>query len=295
MSHERIPVLLDTDIGSDIDDAVALAYLLRQPRCDLLGITTVTGDVAQRAACAQVICRSAGRDDVPIHCGVSTPLLWGPGQPEVPQYDAIRSTPHRTNWPQHTAIDFLRHTIRSRPGEIVLLTIGPFSNAALLFAIDPEIPSLLKGMVSMAGDYFSGPLVSEWNCKVDPLATAIAYARAPAGSLSVGLDVTTRCQLSTEAVRQRFQAPPLKVVLSMAEVWFKHSTQITFHDPLAAILLFHPGICSYESGEIEVVASDDPMRAGMTHFTPQTSGRRRAARLVDPDAFFKEYFSVFES
>jgi purine nucleosidase len=53
---QRVPVILDTDIGSDIDDAVALSYLLRQPRCELVGITTVTGDVAQRAGCADVIC-----------------------------------------------------------------------------------------------------------------------------------------------------------------------------------------------------------------------------------------------
>jgi purine nucleosidase len=65
----RVPVLFDTDIGSDIDDAVALAYLLRQPRCELLGVTTATGDTGQRAALAEVICRAAGRNDVPIHAG----------------------------------------------------------------------------------------------------------------------------------------------------------------------------------------------------------------------------------
>ncbi|MCA1597162.1 MAG: nucleoside hydrolase, partial [Chloroflexi bacterium] len=203
--------------------------------------------------------------------------------------------PHRTDWPQHTAVDFLRRTIRSRPGEIVLLTIGPFANAALLFALDPEIPSLLKGMVSMAGDFFSTPLQSEWNCKVDPVSTAMVYAAAPQGALSIGLDVTTRCQLSTETVRQRFQAAPLNVVLSMAEVWFKHSSQITFHDPLAAAVVFHPGICSYESGAVEAVALEDQGRAGTTHFTPHPDGRLRVARLVDTDAFFTEYFSVFDA
>jgi inosine-uridine nucleoside N-ribohydrolase len=74
-----ISILLDTDIGSDIDDAVALSYLLKQPRCELLGITTVTGDVAKRCACAEVICRSVGRGDVPIHAGTSNVLLTGPG------------------------------------------------------------------------------------------------------------------------------------------------------------------------------------------------------------------------
>src|SRR5204862_1648209 len=95
----RIPILLDTDIGSDIDDAVALSYLLRQPRCELVGITTVTGDVAQRAACAEVLCRAVDREDIPIHCGASKPLLYGPGQPNVPQHAAIQRLPHRMDRP----------------------------------------------------------------------------------------------------------------------------------------------------------------------------------------------------
>ncbi len=86
---DRIPIILDTDIGSDIDDAVALAYLLRNPRCELAGVTTVTGDVAQRAACAQVLCDAVGRGDVPIHCGARNVMVMGPGQPACPQYAAI--------------------------------------------------------------------------------------------------------------------------------------------------------------------------------------------------------------
>src|SRR5439155_18276962 len=100
----RVPLVLDTDIGSDIDDAVALAYLLRQPRCELLGVTTVTGNVAQRAALCDVICRAAGRDDVPIHAGASDVLLFGPGQPKVPQYEAVAGRPHRSDFPTNTAV-----------------------------------------------------------------------------------------------------------------------------------------------------------------------------------------------
>jgi purine nucleosidase len=86
---DTIPLLLDTDIGSDIDDALALAYLLRQPNCDLLGITTVTGDVSKRAALCQILCKAAGREAIPIHAGASRVLLMGPGQPDVPHYEAV--------------------------------------------------------------------------------------------------------------------------------------------------------------------------------------------------------------
>src|ERR1041385_1683340 len=141
---ERIPLLLDTDAGSDIDDAVALAYLLRQPRCELLGIATVTGEVEKRDAICEIVARAAGRDDIPIHLGRREPLLDGPGQPHVPHYDAVAHLPHRLEREEHAAVGFMREQIRARPGEITLLTIGPYSNVALLFALDPEIPSLLK-------------------------------------------------------------------------------------------------------------------------------------------------------
>ena len=65
MSGRNIKVLFDTDIGSDLDDAVALSYLLAEPRCDLLGITTVSGDVLMRAKLASVLCKAAQKD-VPI-------------------------------------------------------------------------------------------------------------------------------------------------------------------------------------------------------------------------------------
>ena len=290
-----IPVILDTDIGSDIDDAVALSYLLREPRCELLGVTTVTGDVAQRAACAEALCRAAGRPDVPIHCGVSKPLLYGPGQPNVPQYEAIRKYPHRTDWPANTAVAFLRQTIRSRPGEITLLTIGPYSNAALLFALDPEIPSLLKRLVSMAGVYYAHPLYSEWNCKVDSVATAMVYAANAPGHLSIGLDVTMQCQMPTEAVRERFKPSPLDVTLEMAEVWFRHSNLLTFHDPLAAALIFHPEICTYEAGRVDVLVDPDHEKGGTTLFTPSASADapHTVAKTVDPNAFFETLFGVF--
>ena len=62
-------ILLDTDIGTDVDDAVALAYLLAQPECELLGITTVTGQAVERAKLCSVLCHAAGRPDIPIYPG----------------------------------------------------------------------------------------------------------------------------------------------------------------------------------------------------------------------------------
>ena len=137
-TEEMIPIELDTDIGSDIDDAVCLAYLLRQPRCELLGVTTVSGEPQKRAMLVDVVCRSAGRTGIPIHSGTESPLLGPQKQPVAPQSVVLDKLAHSTDFQPNSAVEFMRETIRSRPGEITLLTIGPLTNAALLFAIDPE-------------------------------------------------------------------------------------------------------------------------------------------------------------
>ncbi|NNM89206.1 MAG: nucleoside hydrolase [Phycisphaerae bacterium] len=290
-----MPILLDTDIGSDIDDAVALAYLLRQPRCRLLGITTVTGDVAKRCACAEVVCAAAGRRDIPIHAGRSAPLVPGPGQPEVPQYAAIEAMRHRRDWPANTAVDFLRRTIRAYPGAITLLTIGPLSNIALLFALDPEVPLLLKQIVSMAGIFYAAPQDREWNILVDSPAATMVYSTPRAPHVSLGLDVTTKCKLAAAQVRQRFSVSPLDVVVKMADVWFQRAGEIVFHDPLAAAVIFQPDLCHYEDGTVRVPLDPDTNTAGRTFFTQGTVGRQpdRVAKTVQMERFFAEYFKVF--
>lgn len=68
-------VILDTDIGSDIDDAVALAYLLKHPQCHLMGITTVSGQPVERAKLASALCIAAGKPDIPIYPGTESPIL----------------------------------------------------------------------------------------------------------------------------------------------------------------------------------------------------------------------------
>lgn len=68
-------VILDTDIGSDIDDAVALAYLLKHPQCQLMGITTVSGEPIERAKLASALCIAAGKPDIPIYPGTENPIL----------------------------------------------------------------------------------------------------------------------------------------------------------------------------------------------------------------------------
>jgi inosine-uridine nucleoside N-ribohydrolase len=284
-------VLLDTDIGSDIDDAVCLAYLLAQPDCDLLGITTVTGEAGRRAEMASALCRIAGKD-IPIYPGAEKPLLVEQKQPLAQQAKALERWSHQTfhRASAMEAVDFLRSTIRSQPGEIHLLTIGPLTNAGLLFAIDPEIPALLKSLTMMVGKFQSRG--GEWNAIGDPHATAIVYRAEAPIHRSTGLDVTLQVRMEAEQVRRRFQAELLRPVLDFAEVWFERAKEIVFHDPLAAVTLFEPEVCRFQRGKVEVDLSS-PETAGSTLWTPGgPAGPHEVALEVDPARFFKHYFSV---
>jgi inosine-uridine nucleoside N-ribohydrolase len=178
-----------------------------------------------------------------------------------------------------------------------LLTIGPLTNIALLFASDPEIPHLLKGLVSMAGVFTNrlpgvGPL--EWNALVDPHATAIVYNRRVAFHHSIGLDVTCLVRMAASEVRQRFQHHRLlQPVLDFAEVFFQNETAITFHDPLAAATIFDSSICQFETGIIEIELTS-PRLVGLTYWTPKSEGGpHQVALQVNPRRFFDHYFSVF--
>lgn len=282
-------VLFDTDIGSDIDDAVCLAYLLAQPRCDLLGITTVTGEPLERARLASALCRVAGRD-VPIYPGAANPFLVEQQQQQAPQARALERWPHQRDFPAAEAVHFLSRTIRQHPGEVTLLAVGPLTNVGLLFATDPEAVSLLKALVLMCG-VFTGD-GQEWNAKGDPHATAITYRAPVAVHRSVGLDVTMQVQLGADTVRQRFQASLLRPVLDFAEVWFEHQQAITFHDPLAAVTLFDPDLCTFTRGAVDIEVSGE--RVGATGWSPGAAGgSHEVATAVDAERFFEQYFSVF--
>lgn len=280
-------ILLDTDIGNDIDDALCLAYLVSQPRCDLLGITTATGDTQVRAMLADAICQVAGRD-VPIVAGREDVVLFGPGQPQIPQAEVLNTLPHRTRF-DTGAIDFLRETIRQHPGEITLLAIGPMTNIGLLFAADPEIPRLLKRTVLMIGRFFSqGP---EWNAKVDPVAAALLYHYLRHDNLSVGLDVTLKCVMGAEEAEQAFTGPVLEAVGKMAGVWFRRTDKVIFHDPLAAALIFEPDLCTYRQGVV-TVDIHSRQAEGTTLFKESKNGPHTVAHDVDAQKFIDHFFTV---
>jgi purine nucleosidase len=286
-------VLLDTDIGTDVDDAVCLAYLLSHPGCELLGITTVTGEAVKRASLVSVLCRAADRD-IPIYPGAEHPMQGEQRQPIAQQAVVLPRWPHESKFPMNQAVDFLAHTIRSHPGDVTLLTVGPLTNAGLLFSQYPDVIELLAGLVMMGGNFDeTGPEAQrvEWNVAGDPLASKIAYKALVGVHRSLGLNVTQQVMMSADEVREQFTAPLLHPVLDMAEIWFAgFYPSITFHDPLAAATVFEPDLCSYQQG---IVMLDNGDKPGRTVWQPgPANAPHQVAVTVDVNRYFQHFFDV---
>jgi purine nucleosidase len=290
-----VKVLLDTDCDlGDVDDALCLDYLLRQPECELLGITTVAGDTVHQARVASMLCRAAGVD-VPIRPGAPAPLL-APAlpaklAPQLPSLARLREAeeavlarwPHRDSFPEGEAVELLRTTIRAHPGEVTLLAVAPLTNLALLFAADPGVADLLGGLVLMGGN-FAGEAEPEWNVSYDPHATAMVYRAGVPVHRSVGFDQTRQTGLSAAALATRLGlgGGPLAELL---DAWFAEHDEVWFHDPLTAATLFDATVCRFVRGTVE------PTEDGLTTWLPGPDGPHEVAVSVDVEAFFEAYVS----
>ena len=291
MGNQKI--WLDTDIGSDIDDALALAFLLNRPDCELLGISTVTEIDEQRAKLASVLCRIAEKE-VPIYPGTRTSLIVEPPQKTVPQAVALSKYAHDTEFsaPAFGAVAAMRAAIHANPGQVTLFGIGPMTNIALLFAIDPQIPRLLKQLVLMCGHFAPDDKNCEWNALNDPHATAIVYAAPVEKHVSIGLDVTRQVTMERDEFEEKLrQSKYGAAIIEMGGAWFQDHENVVFHDPLAAATIFEPEICKYQSGHVAIETAN-PAIYGFTDWKAGQGATHTVALEVDAAKFFELYLKT---
>lgn len=260
MSSE-LRVILDTDIGTDVDDCLALALLLGSPELRLESVTCVYGDVQLRARMVRALLRLAGRERVPVFAGASRPLLglkpvyWeGHEGRGILDGDAGGLEPDAGHAVQH-----LIEAVLAAPGQIHLVAIGPLTNVALAFLLEPRLPQMLARLTIMGGAV-RGPSslglpYAEHNIASDPEAAHVVLTSGAPVTL-VPLDVTTRVRVDREgAVRIAAGGTPFHQAVAgqlTAYPRFARNGWTYLHDPLAVGTLLRPELVKLAPLHVEV-------------------------------------------
>lgn len=287
----QTPVLFDTDIGGDIDDAYALVQIVRSPELKLLGVTTVSGDAVARARLAAKLLAVTGRADVPVYAGTST----------AGQYIA------QTAWAKGYAspalhesggVAFLRETINAHPGEITLIAVGELTNVAALLESDPGIAKKLKAVALMGGSVRRGYAPGakpepEWNIKSNTRAAQVVFASG-VPLLVAPLDSTSDLKLTPELrVRVFARGTPVTDALAALNSIWRHTntwggTDPTLFDNLAVALVATPDVVPLTPMHLTVEAD------GLTREVPDRPANARVALTADPKAFLDYFLARME-
>src|SRR5437762_1149860 len=281
-------VIIDTDIGDDIDDAFAVALALRSPELQILGITSTFGDTEMRAKLLDRLLGEVGRSDIPVAAGVPTPPKTDFTQLKYAEGGRFAKASHPD------AVTFLLDAIRKNPGEITLVAIGPLVNVGAAIDKNAETFRKLRRVVLMGGSIYrgygdvgSGPPRGpepEWNIKNDiPSARKLFAAGVPL--FVMPLDST---QLKLDEVKRAFlfsQATPLTDALTLLYHQWGQQTPTLF-DPMTIAFLVNPALCPVQPMHIRV---DDN---GSTRADPGPSSAPNPPNAQvcldsNPDAFFR--------
>jgi inosine-uridine nucleoside N-ribohydrolase len=288
-SSAREKIIIDTDIGSDIDDAFAIALALRSPELQILGITTDFGDTEGRAKILDRMLGEAGRQDIPVAVGIATavPPIYGNNLPQRRYGEGG----HFARASHANAVDFILEQIRSYPGEITLVTIGPLPNIGALIDKSPETFRKLKRVVMMGGwveplkpDYGNAPSSAptpEYNIVLAiPGAQKLFLSGIPIYVMPI--DSTQHLALN-EVNRQILfsQGTPLTDALTLQYHQWGQLTPVLY-DAMTLAYILDPTLCPVQPMHIRVD------NQGVTR---AESGKPNARVCLhsDADAFFRFY------
>lgn len=289
------PYLLDCDTG--IDDALALAWLATHPEVDLVGVTSIFGNVNTRQAARNScdLLALLGRADVPVTAGPDTGM--GPRHGEDVAYihgvngigDVQLPRADRDPDPDESSPEMIVRLAREHAGELHIVAIGPLTNLGLALDLDPELPSLVKQVTTMGGTALApgnGTPRTDANTANDFVAAAKVYA-APWDLTMVGLDVTMQNVMEEEQQQRLLDAPheAVRAIAQMLPIYFDFYSSVVFdrrvcamHDPLAAAIAtgdIVPSLAPRVRGYVDLSPGPEQgatiidMRPRYRHFTPE--------------------------
>jgi len=285
------PVIFDTDIGTDIDDAYALAALLHHPELELLGVTTVSGDTVARARLAAKLLQVAGPEwkRVPVYAGTSTAtqymqqVEWAAGFTSPALHDS-------------GGVDFMRRTIEARPGKVTVIAVGELTNVAALLESAPGVAAKIRTVALMGGSIYRGYAPGskpepEWNIKSNARAAQAVFSSG-IPLLVAPLDSTADLKLTPEMRVTLFSrgAPLNDALASLNSIWRHTNTwkaeNPTLFDVLAVELASTRS--NFELQRLRLEVQDDGLMVPVAGASPNAS----VALTVDPEAFMRAFVAT---
>ncbi len=291
---EKTPVIIDCDIGTDIDDTFAVALALISPELDVRAITTVSGDTKARA---MMVCRmlsAADRRTIPVAAGEAEkpPQPLRGWQEQYVKHPALiykrMPQPAKDN-----AVELIYKQLKAEPGKITLVALGPLSNIAKLLTDHPDCKPWIKRLVIMGGAVRVGynnkpPVEPEWNLVTDIKAAQTVFTSGVPLTVAP-LDATTMLKLDDAMLARVFSARSL-VTFQVEELWqlWDQKEAPTMFDPVAVTLCFNDRFCKLEDLHLEV---DDK---GVTRIG-KGKPNARVATSINKDEYLKWLVDRFAS
>jgi inosine-uridine nucleoside N-ribohydrolase len=287
---QRMKIILDTDVGTDIDDAWALAFVALHPRFETLGVTISDADTPARAKVACKLLHRAKRTDIPVAVGRKTPTPDG-------------RVDHQFFWAEDftaykpvgkPAADFIVETIKKYPGEVTLLAVGPLQNVADALRKEPKLGKYVKRVVLMSGNVYTRagnrPPIPEWNVVASTQDAQLVYSAGLPLTI-VPLDSTTLVQLA-DPERERIAKHRSEVAIaleSLYRLWLRNrDSRMTLHDQLAVAETSDPGRFFGKCDTVPIYVDDK----GFTRV--EASRGKPVAVCLEPrrDEFMKYYIDT---
>lgn len=278
-------ILIDTDIGDDIDDAIAL-YVAMRRQFEIVGITTVFRNTVDRARQVKKLLREYGNgyESVPVYAGCGVPMGTEPQEyPHIPHYtpDLAEDVYTPDGADADAAVDFILDSCRRYGKELTVIAIGPFTNIARAIQKDKDALNLAGRVVIMGGAFYKQ--YADWNVISDVTAADIMF-RNLHNLACIGADVTHLLvaeqalydDLLTYAGKERGHV----YLTELFQLWRKDRprAQLLLHDPLVMYYADDPGICDMRSASVVVLT--DGYARGMT-LNVDAYGKKR----FNPEAY----------
>ena len=269
-------IVLDTDIGTDVDDAMALALLLGRADVEILGITTVYGDTKLRSQIAARYARLMGAK-LKIQAGSEQTLSGRPVWVSGLEGSLLANLADE-NFEEFNGVNFLRDAVSKNPGEIDVVAIGPLTNIARVIESDPSFAKNVKHLWIMGGEFATE--FAEHNFRCDVRATKIVMDSGINMTIT-GVEITKQLQIMRSDLEVISQAGSMGSLL-FAEIdqWLTYRKEDfdVPHDPIAILPMLEPELFTFsEAGIVEIEISDSEM-TGKSRFSEQSTGNIRIVR-----------------